>query len=189
MKMIGYIASPHKNGNTAYVVEQIIEKGKNKNAETEIYYASDFEVSPCKGCLWCVDKDKCAIEDDMQKIYLSLKNTDILVIGTPIYMGQMTGQAKVFIDRLYPQVSPRFSPYYNPENAGKKLVLVFTQGNPDTSKFQSYIEYTKSMFEMLEFDVIDVLVIGGTRKTPACEQQEITEKIENLCNKLNIDKL
>jgi len=184
MKIIGYVASPRKDGNTAYVIEQIIEKSKSKNLETEIYYASNFDISPCKGCLWCVDKDKCAIEDDMQKIYTSLKDTDVLVIGTPIYMGQMTGQAKVFMDRLYPQATPRFSPYYNPENVGKKLILVFTQGNPDTSKFQTYIDYTKSIFEMLEFDVVDVLVIGGTRENPACKQEKITEEIDNLFEKI-----
>ena len=178
MKIIGYVGSPHKNGNTAFVVEKILSNAKN--AETEIYYANEFEAAPCNGCLWCVDKDKCVINDDMQKIYASMKNADVLVIGTPIYMGQMTGQTKVFMDRLYPQISPRFSPYYNPENAGKKLVLVFTQGNPDISKFQAYIDYTKLVFEMLEFNVIDVIVVGGTRTTPASEQKELNEKLAQI---------
>lgn len=184
MKIIGYVASPHKNGNTAFVVEQIMENAKKKNAQTEIYYSSNFDVSPCQGCLWCVDKDKCIIDDNMQEIYASLKNTDVLIIGTPIYMGQMTGQAKVFIDRLYPQVVPRFSPYYNTKNAGKKLILVFTQGNPDEKKFQSYIDYTKMMFEMLEFEIIDTIVVGSTRQIPANEQKKLVEKIKTLCQKL-----
>jgi len=184
VKIIGYVGSPHKNGNTAFVVKQILKNAKN--AETEIYYSSELEVSPCKGCLWCVDKDKCVINDDMQKIYTSMKKADVLVIGTPIYMGQMTGRTKVFTDRLYPQISPCFSPYYNPENAGKKLVLVFTQGNPDITKFQTYIDYTKAMFEMLEFNVIDVITVGGTRTTPASEQKEVSEKLKQTKNLLEV---
>ena len=186
MKIIGYVGSPRKSGNTAYVIEQILKD--TKNAETEIYYSGELDISPCKGCLWCVDKDKCAINDDMQQIYDSLKSTDILIIGMPIYMGQMTGQAKVFTDRLYPQISPRFSPHYNPENAGKKLILVFTQGNPDITKFQTYIDYTVSVFEMLEFNVIDIIIVGGTRTTPAKEQKEAREKIKMTCSTISLSK-
>jgi multimeric flavodoxin WrbA len=48
----------------------------------------------------------------MQKLYGALEHADVLVLGSPIYMGQMTAQAKIFIDRWFAQIAPRFSPHF-----------------------------------------------------------------------------
>jgi multimeric flavodoxin WrbA len=109
----------------------------------------------------------------MQKLYDALEQTDVLVLGSPVYMGQMSAQAKTFTDRLFAQITPRFSPHFKEKNAGKKLVLVFTQGNPDAGKFQVYYDYTRQMFQMLEFDVIGLHVVSGMRNEPARERKEL----------------
>jgi hypothetical protein len=51
-----------------------------------------------------------------------------------------------------------------------KLILAFTQGNPDTELFRPYYDYTKKCFQLLEFDVKDVVVVAGTRSEQAREQ-------------------
>jgi multimeric flavodoxin WrbA len=116
----------------------------------------------------------------MQKIYDTLEQIDVLVLGSPVYMGQMSAQAKIFTDRLFSQIKPRFSPYFKGKNAGKKLVLVFTQGNPDAGKFQVYFDYTKQIFQMLEFDVSDVHVIAGMRDEPAHEREDLHSAMKDI---------
>ena len=179
MKIIGFIASPRKEGNTAWVVNKILEGAKEQGAKTQVWHFNDLDIKPCKGCLGCVQSDKCAINDDMQKIYDALAQADALVLGSPVYMGQMTAQAKIFTDRLFAQITPRFSPKFKEKNAGKKLVLVFTQGNPDTSMFQLYFDYTKSIFQLLEFDVKGVHIIAGTRDEPAYEKKDLPAVMKN----------
>jgi multimeric flavodoxin WrbA len=121
------------------------------------------------------------MKDDMQGRYDALETADALILGTPIYMGQMSAQAKTFTDRLFAQLTPRFSPRFKEENAGKKLlVFVFTQGNPDAGKFQTYIAYTEEMFGLLEFKVKDVVVAAGTRSGPASEQEGLTGQLESV---------
>jgi len=179
MKVIGFNASPRKNGNTSWVINKILEKS---NVETKIYNFSDLNIKPCQGCLAC-HKDGsngCVINDDMQKLYKELENADTLILGSPIYMGQMTAQAKTFIDRLFAHISPRFSPHYKEKEKKTKLILVFTQGNPDKSKFQIYIEYTKQMFQLLEFDVKEIIIVTGTRTTAASEQDELHKCLDNM---------
>jgi multimeric flavodoxin WrbA len=99
---------------------------KNRGTETQVWYSGELDINPCRGCLGCVKSGKCVIDDDMQPLYDAFKNAEALVLGAPIYMGQMSAQAKIFIDRLSAQVSPRFSPRFKEENAGEKLVLAFT---------------------------------------------------------------
>lgn len=173
MKIIGLNASPHKVGNTAWTINKILEGAKGEGAETQVWYSSELDIKPCKGCLGCTQGDRCVVHDDMQKLYDALEQADALVLGSPIYMGQMSAQAKIFTDRLFAQITPRFSPRFKEKNAGKKLILVFTQGNPDAGMFQTYYDYTKNMFQLLEFDVKDVVVVTGTRSEPASERNDL----------------
>ena len=184
MKVIGFIASPRKGGNTAWVVNKILDGAAEAGAQTQAFYASDLNISPCKGCLGCYKKDGCVIDDDMQSVYAAFKDADALVLGTPNYMGQMTAQAKTLLDRLSAQVSPRFSPKFKEANAGKKLILAFTQGNPDADKFKAYYDYTKEMFSILEFDVKDVIVIAGTRSVAVSEREGLSSEMQAVGLKL-----
>ena len=138
MKIIGFNASPRKKGNTAWVINKILESVQEQGTETRLWNFSDLDIKPCQGCLGCHrdGSNGCVINDDMQRIYLEIESAEILILGTPIYMGQMTAQAKMFLDRLFAHISPRFSPYYKEKEIKKKLILVFTQGNPDKGKFQ-----------------------------------------------------
>jgi len=173
MKIIGFNASPRKQGNTAWTVNKILEGAKEQGAETEVFHWSDLNIHPCKGCLGCVQRDRCVVNDDMQKLYDALSQSDGLVLGSPVYMGQMSAQAKIFTDRLFAQITPRFSPHFKEENAGKKLALVFTQGNPDPGLFKTYYDYTKDMFQLLAFDVKALQIVAGTRTEPAYEQKAL----------------
>lgn len=173
MKVIGFIGSPRKNGNTAWTVNEILKGASEAGNETEVFYSGDLNIKPCTGCLACAETARCIIDDDMQKIYDALNHADALVLGSPIYMGQMSAQAKIFTDRLFSQITPRFSPRYKEEHAGKKLILAFTQGNPNPGMFQTYYDYTKNMFQLLEFDTRDVVIVSGTRSEAACDREDL----------------
>jgi len=171
MKIVGFVASPRKAGNTAWVVNTILEGARERGAETETWHYGDLDIKPCQGCLGCKTGKKtgCVLADDMRKIFPALESANALVFGSPLYMGQMSGQAKIFVDRLSSQFMPRFSPFYK-EQAAKKLIVVFTQGNPDAGMFRAYYEYTKNMFQLLGF-AVDLHTVVGTRNGPAHEQE------------------
>jgi Multimeric flavodoxin WrbA len=175
MKILGIIASPRKNGNTAWTVDKILEGAQEQGAKTRTWCFSGHTIEPCRGCLCCHDgKDAgCIIDDDMQELYSAIDTADAIVLGSPVYMGQMSAQAKIITDRLFAQISPRFSPHYQEKVSKKKLLLVFTQGNPDPEMFREYFDYTRKMFQMLEFDTKDVVVVAGMREKPAREREDL----------------
>jgi multimeric flavodoxin WrbA len=120
----------------------------------------------------------------MQKLYDALEQADALVLGSPVYMGQMSAQAKVFIDRLFAQVQPRFSPHFKEKVVKKRLLLVFTQGNPNPDMFKIYFDYTKTMFQWLEFDVKEVQVVAGMRNESAHEKKDLHTVMKNIGSSL-----
>ena len=180
MNIIGIIASQRKEGNTAFIVNQILEGAKEKGAQTEAFSFSNLDINPCRGCNGCKQSDRgCVINDDIQKIYNSLEHADAIVLGLPIYMGQMSAQGKIFTDRLYARFSPRFSPFFKENAVKQKMILSFSQGNPDASLFKPNIDYTKQMFEIIEFDVKTVPVITGMRNGSACEREGLRTSLKD----------
>ncbi len=182
MNVIGINTSPRKDGNTAWIVNKILEGAKEQGAETQVFNVSDLDIKPCRGCWACHNGDKgCVIKDDMQKLNAAIDRANVIVFGSPIYMMQMSAQAKTLIDRLFARFSPRYSPYFKEESAAeKRLILTFNQGNPDSELFKSYIDYTKHMFELLEFDVKDVPVVTGLRNGPANEREDLKAMLKDI---------
>jgi len=185
MNIIGIIASQRKEGNTAFIVNKILEGAKEKGAEIKSFSFSNLDIKPCRGCWACHKSDQgCVIKDDMQKIYDALEHAEAIVLGLPIYMGQMSAQGKIFTDRLFARFSPRFSPFFKENAVKQKLILSFNQGNPDAGLFKSYIDYTKHMFEVLEFDVKEVPVVSDLRNGPAREREYLHKSLKNFGSSL-----
>lgn len=189
MKIIGVSGSPRKEGNTAWLINKILEGAREKGAETQAWYFSDLAIKPCQSCYGCKQGELgCIIDDDMRILYDALEHADALVLGSPTYMGQMSAQAKIFTDRLFAQYHPRFSPQFKERNAAKKLILVFNQGNPDAGLFQPYYDYTKKMFQLLEFDVKGLYVVAGTRNGPAQERKELHTLMKDIGSALVLER-
>ena len=190
MKIMGFIASACKTGNTAWVVNKILECAKENGSKTEHFYFNDLDIKPCQGFFGCKTGQNagCVLRDDMRQVFAVIVDADAIILGSPLYMGQMSGQAKIFMDRLSSQFMPRFSPFYKERPKKKKLILVFTQGNPDTSMFQPYYDYTKKMLEMLEFHV-ELCIIAGMRNVAAGEKEDLHIEMKKIASSLTGDNL
>jgi multimeric flavodoxin WrbA len=98
MNVLGINGSPHLNGNTTYALRyalQIIEKQGIKTAYVTL---ADKDIAPCDGCFAC-RAGECVHDDDMTPIYEALLRCDGLILASPVYMGLITGQMKVMMDR------------------------------------------------------------------------------------------
>jgi len=101
MKAVGIVGSPRKNGNTAYLLEEVM-KSLRKKYETEIIFLKDYDIKPCEGCHYCEKNKRCVIEDDMQELYLKLKEADVVILCSPSYMGGVTSRLRAFMERTWP---------------------------------------------------------------------------------------
>jgi len=146
MKVIGFVGSPRKGGNTDILVKQILTGAHASGAETVITYLNDMDFKDCQGCGYCKGNDYCRFKDDMQPVYDDLKMADRIVIGSPLYFGQMTGLTKCFLDRWYALLNPDFTSRLPP---GKKAVLIFPQGDANPAMYEGmslHFEVTLGFF-------------------------------------------
>lgn len=96
--ILGISGSPHKNGNTAFSVRYALERVQDTHQIKYISLAG-LKIHPCNGCFQCSKSGSCIFDDDMQTIYESMKWCDEVIIGSPVYMGMVSGQIKIMMDR------------------------------------------------------------------------------------------
>lgn len=101
MKVVGFIGSPRKNGNTDILVRHILKGVAACAIDVESIYLSDYHIAPCTGCEGCHTSFRCVKRDDMQTIYDKLDAADGLVLGSPTYFYNISSITKAFIERLY----------------------------------------------------------------------------------------
>jgi len=178
MKILGLEGSHRENGNTEKLVKAILESAKENGAETKFYKLTKMNISLCLGCFSCREKGICVTDDAMQFLLEEIQASDVIILGSPVYMWQVSGQTKLFMDRLVPFIKPDFTTRLKGK---KRLFLVFTQGNPDQNVFKPYFEYLENLFSFLHYDVKETIVATGTRdNNDILQQEDVLEKARKI---------
>ncbi len=104
MKVIAINGSPRKKWNTAQLLQQALKGAESAGAETELINLYELTYRGCISCFGCKRKDavpcKCYMKDDLTPILEKVQSADGLLLGSPIYFGDVTGQMRCFLERL-----------------------------------------------------------------------------------------
>lgn len=104
MKVIAINGSPRKRWNTATLLEKALEGAASEGAETEMIHLYDLNFKGCISCFACKLKGgksygKCAMKDDLTPLLEKLEEADAVILGSPIYLGNSTGEMRSFMER------------------------------------------------------------------------------------------
>lgn len=99
MKVLVFLGSPRKKGNSEVLTEAVLKGIRQAGGEPEIIRLCDLEISPCISCGGCDKTGKCVVDDDMTSLYDKIISTDLIILASPIFFYGITAQAKAFIDR------------------------------------------------------------------------------------------
>lgn len=105
MKIIAINGSPRKKGNTAELLKRALEGAKEGGAKTKLYHLYELEYTGCVSCFACKKKGNdckglCVIKDDLKEVLEEILKCDALIIGSPIYFSDVTGEIRSFLERL-----------------------------------------------------------------------------------------
>jgi multimeric flavodoxin WrbA len=136
MKLLTINGSPRKKWNTAILLENVIEGAKSQGAETELVHLYDLNYKGCISCFACKLKDgksygKCAVKDDIAQLFKKIEEADAVVIGSPIYLGNATGEMRSFLERLVFQYLTYTDPPGSLFPKQIKTGFIYTMGVPE----------------------------------------------------------
>src|SRR5690554_128559 len=118
MLILGLNGSPHKEGNTWFLLREILKKAEDLGAQTQILDVADLvKTAPQQFCVACSTcTGQCFKDSALEEGFALLQKADGLVLGSPVYFGTVTAQLKAFFDMSFPL--RRRKTLYNKVGAG-----------------------------------------------------------------------
>jgi multimeric flavodoxin WrbA len=170
MKILAINGSPRKEWNTATLLEKALEGAASRGAETELINLYDLNFKGCTSCFSCKIKNgksygNCAYKDDLTPVLNKVAEADAIILGSPIYLGYVTGEMKSFLERMiYPYL------VYDPERSSlfKRKIptgFIYTLGAPESRVKEMGYDTQFKMIEMLMtrmFGSSEALVVYDT---------------------------
>ena len=143
MKVMAFVGSPRKQGNTDILIDKVIEGVKsNSDAEVEKIYLYEANIKYCNGCgahTILGGNKECPLGDDMAGILERMVQADAFILGSPNHGRTITAGMTNFIARIMPLLKMEvkrddsgtiIDAQSKPLIRGKKAVMVVSQGDP-----------------------------------------------------------
>ena len=105
MKIIAFNGSPREEWNTATLLKKALEGASSQGAETELVHLYDLDYKGCISCFACKTRGgpsygRCVVKDDLTPVFKKIESADAIILGSPIYIGNITGEMQSFLERL-----------------------------------------------------------------------------------------
>lgn len=101
MKITIIHGQSHK-GSTYNITKQIVDNISDTTKAIDEYFMPNDTPNYCVGCYKCFNESEnlCPQSDKVQKIVKSMEASDIIIINSPTYCYEMTGQLKTLLDHF-----------------------------------------------------------------------------------------
>jgi multimeric flavodoxin WrbA len=130
IRVLGIVGSPRRRGNTEILVDEVLRGAKEAGAVVEKVILSELDLAPCDACEGCVDTGECIIVDAMEDLFARMQQSQVWVLGTPVYWWGPSAQFKAFVDRWYAKAQREEDKVLF---RGRRVILVVPMGDADAS--------------------------------------------------------
>jgi multimeric flavodoxin WrbA len=151
MKLLFINGSPRKEWNTSILLHESMKGAESAGAETEIINLYDLDFKGCRSCMACNLRDEkffghCSYNDELQTILEKIDKCDGLILGSPIYFGDVTAEMRAFLERLIFQYA-NFDDGSSLYNGDAKVGFIYTM-NASEGYFNSLYDKYASLLGM-----------------------------------------
>jgi len=102
MKVVAFNGSSRKDGNTAILIRAVFDELEKEGIETELVQLAGQNIHGCIACRKCFAEknEKCAQTNDIVNGCIGkMAKADGIILGSPVYFGNVTPEIKALIDR------------------------------------------------------------------------------------------
>jgi multimeric flavodoxin WrbA len=170
MHILAFNGSPSKKGSGAALINAILSAARKNGHTAEVIDLYGKKIKGCLACNKCKDSTpECAVKDDMAAITKKIIKADCLIISSPVYMGQISGVMKTFLDRWCVFFDGNFKMRHIP---GKQLVTIVTSGAP-AATYKTVADYlNKWLGGFFKMKLAGSIVAGGLSGKGAVKKQQ-----------------
>lgn len=101
MKVLMINGSPRANGNTALALREMEKVFTEEGIEVVTVQIGQKDIRGCIACGACGKLGKCVFDDEVNKVAELLKESDGMVIASPVYYASANATLIALLDRLF----------------------------------------------------------------------------------------
>ncbi len=195
MKILAINASHRGDrGQTRFFLNLLGRGASEAGAQYEVVSLARLEINRCLSChrcqtgethLVCVYDDK----DDVRGVLDKMAAADVLIFATPIYLMNMTGLLKTFLDRLYSTMdvtqgelsdSGLIHHHVNPAISSKPFVTLVVCSNVEEESWRSVTAYFRIYARFMNAPQVGVLVRNAAGLFGQMDDPEIGRQFPRL---------
>lgn len=188
MKVTCVLGSPRLTSNSTAIADHLLVRLQDRGADIKRFYLNNLRYRGCQGCQACKgSSERCILQDDLSPALERLYATDLLILSSPVYYGDVTSQMKGFIDRGYSLYRPGFQTAEDKSRLapGKKLLFILTQGNPDEQMFADIAARYFVFFRAHGFQEVPAIrCCGISPDRDVTERRDLFRKVDMLAEQL-----
>ncbi len=143
MKVVAINGSARKNGNTAILLNTVLEELKKEGIKTELLQMAGQNLQGCLACYKCFkNKDgRCVNDKDKMNEYIAkIREADGVLLGSPTYFSDVTSNMRALIERC--GFVGRANDYMLKRKVGSSVVAVRRAGAiPAFSSMNLFLHY------------------------------------------------
>lgn len=183
---IAIIGSPRRGENTETLVDIISQVLEDKEITVQKFYLDMKKMSPCTNCEYCMERGECYIDDNISTILNKMKTSDGVILASPSYNYNVTGQMKILLDRTFSLNDYTNSTWSSRVEKGKKAIVVGTCKGPSQESMGYTTLAMKKVLEELEFEVLDTIDYYNTKFNPVNTNESDIDSIKDRIRQLHI---
>lgn len=148
MSKVTIIIGSRRDGNSSKLAKIMKEKFQKERIISNIITPGNQKIYLCTGCMDCDVNGKCDFKDDMEDNINKILESETLIFITPARWNLISGDLKIFMDRLNPLYTPK-------KLKDKKMVSIIIGGKKkDEYSTESAMTSLNSFADSAEMKVV-----------------------------------
>lgn len=181
MARVLIIVGSRRKGNSYHLADKIKKGLSQERISSDVITPGNQKIYLCTGCMDCDKNGVCDFNDDMYDNITKVKNAEIIIFITPVRWNTLSGDLKIFIDRL--------NPLYSTKELKNKKMIVLAIGSKPRSEYSTDGAITSlgSFIESTEAKLIYKNAFGRCLNFEdiLLQEEKINKTIEDIINKIN----
>lgn len=180
--------SPNAKGTCSRIIESLQSRIDPDNHVTA-FNLNTMNIHGCQECFACrnAKSDTCFYKDDVSAALEKVKTTDVLILASPIFYGDVTAQAKCFIDRTWAYFG-RNGQTATHLKQNRKIVFLLSFGYTDTDHYDAILQKYAMYFKLFGFSNVESIKACGAQyfNNVPVNNEEIEQSISRTVKFINL---
>jgi multimeric flavodoxin WrbA len=175
------------SGNTYVMTEAFSAGAKSNGATVENIFLAKYNIQHCLGCFkcWKETPGKCILQDDAEMLMNKIAKANVLIFATPLYVDNVSGILKNFMDRMIMKACPNVEKdemgetrHVVKNKQQLKIGAISNCGFPEQSQFQVLRLYFRRVARNMKAKLI-VEIYRGEGPLLSAKAEQLKPIIDN----------